>query len=125
MQDHTHAVSATLLFTPRPGSDIRSVLDGIASALNDTGKALDEPASLILAISERHAGSTENEIARLNGTVTKEPWVLLAGDPRGGFGVFGPFADQASCEDYPAGWENTDHWPMRLTPPADWRTPTA
>lgn len=122
--DHKYAVNATLLFTPRKqGAALDTVLDGIVTALNEAGQKLGDAAAIIVADSPRDAGSVSSELTRLEGRA--DPWVLLAGDPRGGFQVFGPFADQEECEQYPAGWDDTDYWPVELTPPANWRTPTA
>lgn len=122
MEEHTHAVSATLLFTPKSARHAKRVLDRIVSALNDAGEALDDDAGVIVAQNIRSAGSVENEVVRLNGSDAKEPWVLLTGDPRGGLNVIGPFADFTSCEDYPSGWEDSDWWPTKLRAPEEWRT---
>jgi hypothetical protein len=121
--DHRYAVSATLLFTPgKQGAKLDEVVDGIASALNEAGEQLGDSAAIIVAGSPRDACSLSLEIALLEDRA--DPWVLLAGDPRGGFQVFGPFADEQSCEEYPAGWDDSDWWPLELTPPANWRTAT-
>jgi hypothetical protein len=46
-------------------------------------------------------------------------WVLLTGDPRGGFAVIGPFPSQAAAEARAARWEDSDWWPIELDQRAD------
>ncbi|HMH46929.1 MAG TPA: hypothetical protein VK538_04375 [Solirubrobacteraceae bacterium] len=46
-------------------------------------------------------------------------WVLLVGDPRGGFDVIGPFPSQEAAEAHASRWEDTDWWPMELHRRAD------
>lgn len=41
-------------------------------------------------------------------------WVLLVGDPRGGFEVVGPFPDQEAAEARASRWEDSDWWPIEL-----------
>ncbi len=122
--DHKYAVNATLLFTPSErGAKLDTVVDAIASALNEAGEKLGDSAGILVADRPRDACGLSREIALLEDR--GDPWVLLAGDARGGFQVFGPFAGEHDCQEYPSGWEDSDRWPMELTPPADWRAPTA
>ena len=46
-------------------------------------------------------------------------WVLLVGDPRGGFDVIGPFPSQAAAEARASRWDDTDWWPIELQQRAD------
>jgi hypothetical protein len=46
-------------------------------------------------------------------------WVLLAGDPRGGFSVIGPFPSQDAAEARASRWEDSDWWPIELRQRAD------
>jgi len=41
-------------------------------------------------------------------------WVLLVGDPRGGFAVIGPFPSQDAAESRASRWEDADWWPIEL-----------
>jgi hypothetical protein len=41
-------------------------------------------------------------------------WVLLTGDPRGGFEVIGPFPNQEAAELRASRWDDTDWWPIEL-----------
>jgi hypothetical protein len=41
-------------------------------------------------------------------------WVLLSGDPRGGFDVVGPFPSQEAAEARASRWEDSDWWPIEL-----------
>ena len=41
-------------------------------------------------------------------------WVLLVGDPRGGFSIVGPFPSQEAAEARASRWEDTDWWPLEL-----------
>jgi hypothetical protein len=41
-------------------------------------------------------------------------WVLLVGDPRGGFSVIGPFPSQDAAEARASRWEDSDWWPIEL-----------
>ena len=46
-------------------------------------------------------------------------WVLLVGDPRGGFDVIGPFPSQAGAEARASRWDDADWWPIELQQRAD------
>lgn len=46
-------------------------------------------------------------------------WVLLVGDPRGGFAVVGPFPSQEAAESRASRWDDTDWWPIELRQRAD------
>ena len=46
-------------------------------------------------------------------------WVLLVGDPRGGFDVIGPFPSQAAAEARASRWDDADWWPIELQQRAD------
>ncbi len=46
-------------------------------------------------------------------------WVLLVGDPRGGFAVIGPFPGQEAAESRASHWDDTDWWPIELRQRAD------
>ena len=47
-------------------------------------------------------------------------WVLLVGDPRGGFDVIGPFPSQEAAEARGSRWDDdADWWPIELQQRAD------
>lgn len=46
-------------------------------------------------------------------------WVLLVGDPRGGFDVIGPFPSHAAAEARASRWDDADWWPIELQQRAD------
>jgi hypothetical protein len=46
-------------------------------------------------------------------------WVLLVGDPRGGFSVIGPFPNQEAAEARASRWEDSDWWAIELHQRAD------
>jgi len=46
-------------------------------------------------------------------------WVLLAGDPRVGFDVIGPFDNQSVSEDHALHWEDSDWWPVEISDPKE------
>jgi hypothetical protein len=115
-----YAVNATLLFTLEDDDpDPEATAGAIAVVLNHTGEALKETAGIIVGDSLRIAGGKEEEARRLRSEEAPAPWVLLAGDPRGGFEVIGPFPDQETCEEHPAKWEDSDYWPIELASPAE------
>jgi hypothetical protein len=41
-------------------------------------------------------------------------WVLLVGNPCGGFAVIGPFPSQEAAESRASHWDDTDWWPIEL-----------
>jgi hypothetical protein len=115
-----YAVNATLLFTLEDDDpDPEATTGAIAVVLNHTGEALKETAGIIVGDALRLAGGNEEEARRLRSEQAQTPWVLLAGDPRGGFEVIGPFPDQETCEEHPAKWEDSDYWPIELASPAE------
>ena len=115
-----YAVNATLLFTLEDDDpDPETTAGAIIVVLNHTGEALKETAGIIVGNPLRIAGSKEEEALRARSHGPQTPWVLLAGDPRGGFEVIGPFPDQETCEEHPAKWENSDYWPIELASPVE------
>lgn len=116
-----YAVNATLLFTLEDDDpDPEATTGAIVVVLNHTGEALKETAGIIVGDALRIAGGKEEEVRRLRSEeAPPSPWVLLAGDPRGGFEVIGPFPDQETCEEHPTRWDDCDYWPIELAIPAE------